>query len=393
MSTSTILRRFGAFLAIAAAAAARAAGGTDAAPAAEAAPKATALDPALRRSVEAAMDKGLAWLKENQKENGAWSNENYPAMTAMGLWAAAPCDKPGLAAMRARAAEYVAGFAQPDGGIYKPATGGRGSGGLSTYNTAICMTALHALDRNKYAPLILKAREFVAGAQLQGDSPGAGGFGYERAGASPRDRADLSHTGWALMAMRRTEDMEDWRPKDATRVDVDWAAAVRFAEPLQGRDAADPANFGGFGYERGGERGGADVNPRGVVALSTFGSMTYAGLESMIYARLERDDPRVVSAIEWAARHWSVDENPGMGSKGLYYYYTIMAKALRLSGRGELRGEGGRTIPWRRDLLSRIVALQKPDGSWSNADNTFWEGDPALVTAYALLTIGHALGE
>lgn len=138
---------------------------------------------------------GLDWLKSQQKEDGSWSNSNYPAMTALGLWAFARSDHPDRDKVCTKAANFVAGFARKDGGIYKLATGGRGSGGLSTYNTAICMTALHTYDRAKYAPLILKAREFMAGSQLQGDSSGAGGFGYERTAKGPRSRADLSNTG------------------------------------------------------------------------------------------------------------------------------------------------------------------------------------------------------
>ncbi len=350
------------------------------APSAEPAPEA----------VQAAIDKGVAWLTARQQADGSWSNPNYPALTALGLWALARTGRGDAADACRKAAAFVAGFAQPDGGIYKPATGGRGSGGLSTYNTAICMTALHAADRAAYAPIILKARTFVAHSQLQGDSAGAGGFGYEGGGtAAPRDRADLSNTGWALAAMRLTQDLEDLRPAGGKKADVDWSAALAFVEKLQNRDAADTANHGGFGYEAGGARGGAAEGASGgAVTLRGFGSMTYAGLESMIYAQVGRDDPRVRSAIAWAARHWSVDENPGMGSKGLYYYYTIMAKALLLAGGDTLPGETGAPIPWKQDLTAKLLREQKPDGSWANSDNTFWEGDPMLVTAYSLLTLG-----
>ena len=383
------------FYGIALACATLAAGGAAAPPAPPPQPPAAApaAEPAAAQAaIDAAIDKGVAWLAARQQPDGSWSNPNYPALTALGLWALVKTGRADDDVCR-RAAAFVAGFAQPDGGIYKPATGGRGSGGLSTYNTAICMTALHAADRAAYAPVILKARTFVANSQLRGDSAGAGGFGYEGGGAaaSPRDRADLSNTGWALAAMRLTQDLEDLRPAGGRKADVDWSAALAFVEKLQNRDAADTANHGGFGYEAGGARGGAAEGAsgsRGAVTLRGFGSMTYAGLESMIYAQVGRDDPRVRSAIAWAARHWSVDENPGMGSKGLYYYYTIMAKALLLAGGDTLPGETGAPIPWKQDLAAKLLREQKPDGSWSNSDNTFWEGDPVLVTAYSLLTLG-----
>jgi squalene-hopene/tetraprenyl-beta-curcumene cyclase len=365
------------------------AAGSEAEPAAG--PEASAPAADLAAKARPALEKGLAWLKDHQKANGSWSTENYPAMTALGLWAATLGGDDALTGACGKAAAFVAGFAQPDGGIYKPATGGRGSGGLSTYNTAICMTALHQFDRARYAPLILKARAFVAGSQLQGDSPGAGGFGYERALRGPRGRADLSNTGWALMAMRLTQELEDLRPAADRKADVDWASAVKFVEKLQNRDEQDADNFGGFGYEGGGERGGATAGKSGVVTLRGYGSMTYAGLASLIYAQVDRRDPRVQSAIQWASRHWTVAENPGMGSRGLFYYYNIMAKALSLAGAGTLRDAEGTPIPWREELVARLVLAQNPDGSWANDDNTFWENDPALVTAYACLTLHYVM--
>lgn len=350
--------------------------------------------PAQGQEAQHAITRGLDWLKSHQKPSGAWSEESYPALTALGLWACSKSGREDLKPTCDKAAAFVAGFAQPDGGIYKPATGGRGTGGLSTYNTAICMAVLHAVDAAKYAPVVLKARDFMASAQVQGDSPGAGGFGYGRPGESPRDRPDLSNTGWVLMAMRVTQGAEDVRPKGEKRADIQWEAALKFVEALQNRDADDKENAGGFGYERGGERGGTTVSEGGAVTLRGFGSMTYAGLESMIYAQVTRDDPRVRSAIDWAARHWSVDENPGMGTRGLFYYYTIMAKTLTLLGAdATLTGADGKPIDWRRDLIAKLAATQREDGSWANENNMFWEGDPALVTSYALLVLQQASGK
>jgi len=354
---------------------------------------------AIETKAQGAMRRGLDWLAEVQNPDGSWSNPNYPALTALGLWAFTRSDHPDRDAICEQAAAFVATFAQEDGGIYKPATGGRGSGGLSTYNTAICMTALHACNKHRYAPLLLKAREFMASSQLVGDSPGAGGFGYNQpssfvgtdSGAARQERADLSNTGWALQAMRVTQDLEDLR-SGGKPVDINWAQALKFIERLQRRDPDDPENHGGFGYDPTGERGGMTPKSSGAVALRGFGSMTYAGIESMIYAQVDRNDPRVRSAIAWAARHWSVDENPGMGLRGLFYYYNLMGKALRLSGSDALRRDDGSMIEWKRELLEKIISLQKPDGSWVNTDSQFWEGDAALVTAYAILALQYAQG-
>ena len=121
--------------------------------------------------------------------------------------------------------------------------------------------------------------------------------------------------------------------------------------------------------------------------------MTYAGLESMIYAQVDKNDPRIQSALQWAARHWSVDENPGMGAKGLYYYYNIMAKSLSIAGVETLSGTQGDPILWKNQLMQKLVSLQKPDGSWVNSEGQFWESDAMLVTSYSTLVLEYALGK
>ncbi len=343
---------------------------------------------------KAAILRGLDWLKANQSTEGSWSNTNYPATTALALWAFARSEHPDRAAVGAKAASFIERFIQPDGGIYKPATGARGSGGLSTYNTAVCMVALHAWDRAKYTQAILAARKYIAGSQLTGDSPATGGFGYDPAppDADPKKaRADLSNTAVALRAMRVTQDVEDLRTGGKS-VDVNWNASLAFIEKFQNRDSADTNNYGGFAYDLGGERGGTAVGKDGTVKLAGYGSMTYAGLESMIFAQVDRTDPRVRSALQWAAAHWSVDENPGQGSKGLFYYLNIMSKALSLNGSDTLARKEGEPIPWKSQLVGKLVAMQQKDGSWVNKDNTFWEGDAALVTPYSILALEMAIG-
>lgn len=341
------------------------------------------------KSAEKAMENGLNSLAASQKEDGSWSNPNFPALTALAAWPFVKSKHPKRDEICEKAAKFITGFIQKDGGIYKPATGGRGSGGLSVYNTAVCMTVLNAMDKQKYAEAILNARSFLKGCQLTGDSPGAGGFGYENDSSSKR--ADLSNTAWTLRAMAETRSLEDLR-KGSEKVDIDWKTALAYVRKLQNQDENDPQNKGGFGYEMGGERGGAAAGKDGKVRLAGYGSMTYAGLESMIFADIDKTDPQVRSAIEWAGRHWSVEENPGMGLKGLFYYYTIMGKTLALLDPGALKNPSGEIIPWKKDLITQLVKTQKPDGTWINTDNQFWESDPALVTAYSLLTIQSVMG-
>jgi squalene-hopene/tetraprenyl-beta-curcumene cyclase len=346
----------------------------------------------LERRARTSLDRGLDYLLRQQQTNGVWSNAQFPALSALPLWAMAIAARPRDTEAIGRTAAYVSGCAQPDGGIYVSVPGRRG-GSLGTYNTAICMTALHALGRPEYVRPIQKARGYVAETQLLGDDEYRGGFGYEKNSGQPY--ADLNNTAWALSAMRVTQDVEESRPDGEARVDVNWDAALAYVNKMQlGTNTANADDAGGFIYKpEDPNKAGVATNAAGRPYLRSFGSITYSGLLSLIYAQVARSDPRVVSAVEYARRHWTVGENPGMGQQGLYYYYTIMARSLATTGLKTLPAlEGGQPVPWRDELLERILSLQQEDGSWVNSNNRFWENDPVLATAYALLAIEYSLG-
>ena len=63
-------------------------------------------------------------------------------------------------------------------------------------------------------------------------------------------------------------------------------------------------------------------------------------------------------------------------------YYDIMARALSASGAKEVGGHD-----WKKELSQKLLSLQKKDGSWVNDNNRFWEADPVLCTAFAMLTL------
>jgi squalene-hopene/tetraprenyl-beta-curcumene cyclase len=70
-----------------------------------------------------------------------------------------------------------------------------------------------------------------------------------------------------------------------------------------------------------------------------------------------------------------------------------MARALSVFGAHEVIDGDGQVHDWRAELAGRLVAMQsKLDGSWVNANAPrWWEGNPVLATAYALLTLGETL--
>ncbi|MEI6564675.1 MAG: prenyltransferase/squalene oxidase repeat-containing protein [bacterium] len=352
------------------------------------------LDLSTAKEAEAAINRGLDWLAAQQKADGSWSEASFPALTALPLWAFSLSHHPKKAEVTAKAAKFIMGCVQPDGGIYKKIPGK--GGGLSNYNTALCMIALHSLNDPAYTPVVLKARKFVAAGQHFGSDVYEGGMGYDR--ETGRDYTDLSDSVIGFESMRLTQSVEDLRDKSETHVDLDWEAARRYLERVQNKTSAGPENAGGFAYRPDESKSGSTTNKEGVIVFRSYGSMTYAGLLSLIYADVNKNDPRVQSAFDWAAKHWTLNENPGMGDQGLYYFYGVLSKALAAYGRDSIPAQDKSQIFWRAALTEKLIGLQKVDsktgfGYWVNSNNRFWEANDVLVTAYTLLALEVAMGK
>jgi squalene-hopene/tetraprenyl-beta-curcumene cyclase len=75
------------------------------------------------------------------------------------------------------------------------------------------------------------------------------------------------------------------------------------------------------------------------------------------------------------------------GAQGLFYYYFVTAKTMSVFRQRSLTTPDGVAHDWSREIASRLLAAQRPDGSWSNSESGWWESEPVLATAYALLTL------
>jgi squalene-hopene/tetraprenyl-beta-curcumene cyclase len=115
-----------------------------------------------------------------------------------------------------------------------------------------------------------------------------------------------------------------------------------------------------------------------------------------VYCKVDRNDPRVRSAFDWSAKNWSLEENPGMGSQGLYFFYYVLTKALDAYGEDTLPAGDKPAVNWRSEVVKKVLGLQKTeDGKayWVNESGRFMESDKVLCTAYCVLTLEIASGQ
>jgi squalene-hopene/tetraprenyl-beta-curcumene cyclase len=126
-------------------------------------------------------------------------------------------------------------------------------------------------------------------------------------------------------------------------------------------------------------------------SLRSYGSMTYAGFKSMLYAGLSKDDPRVQDALAWISRHYTFEENPGLGQQGYFYYIHAMSRALHASRLATVTDHASVAHDWRRELIDALAARQRDDGSWKNGTERWEESNEQLATIYAVLALEEAL--
>jgi squalene-hopene/tetraprenyl-beta-curcumene cyclase len=344
-------------------------------------------DISLRHEVQRAIEKGNDFLKSSQNTNGWWSTPDHPSVTALAL--SALVNEPNARLKNSpevkKGFSFVVSCAKPDGGIYGT--------NLANYNTSISMMALLAANDPKYDGVLRKARAYVVGSQIdlgekgRLDTPYDGGVGY----GSKYPHSDMNNTLTALEALYHSKHLVSDQPGAK---DLDWAAAARFLEqcqqlPSNKQDwvSQDAKDRGGFVYYPGNSMAGGVTNANGKVALRSYGSISYAGLLSYIYADVKQSDPRVQAVMDWLRANYSLEENPGMGPQGYFYYLHLMTKALNAARVETFDVKGGSKVDWRRDVALRLINLQKNDGSWQNDNGRWWEKDSNLVTAYAVMSL------
>jgi squalene-hopene/tetraprenyl-beta-curcumene cyclase len=264
---------------------------------------------------------------------------------------------------------------------------------LQNYVTCINVLALTAADRDSYKPVVKDAAKFLKELQWdEGEGKKKEDDFYGGAGYDSKSRPDLSNTQFFLDAL-----VAAGVPKD----DPAFKKALIFVSRCQnfkGEGSDQPwqtkIDDGSFIYSAAG--GGATKvidQPESDGSLPGYGSMTYAGVKSLIYCGVSKDDVRIKKAYAWIQKNYTVERNPGMPKVrehwGLYYYYHTMAKCLDVLGLDEVVDAQGKSHDWRADITGALAKRQQDDGSWKNESDHWMEADPNVVTGYALMALAH----
>ena len=328
------------------------------------------------------IERGIGYLEKSQTEDGSFSGETGTGVTSLVATALLRNGRGPEDPVVAKSLAYLEKHVHANGGVYAEGSNHR------NYETCLAVLCFTEANRDRrYDELLKKADAFLKGLQWDDEeghdrtSTSYGGAGYGR-----HSRPDLSNTSFMIDALKALgNDDED----PAIRRALIFVSRCQNLETEHNdTEFASKNPDGGFYYTAAaGGSSQAGETPEG--GLRSYGSMTYAGLKSMIYAGVSADDPRVEAAYRWITEHYSLDENPNMADNGLFYYYHTFAKTLDALDKPLIVDAEGKSHDWRQELIEELATRQQEDGSWSNSNERWLEGDQNLVTGYVLLSLSY----
>jgi hypothetical protein len=326
-----------------------------------AAPNAT---PSLQRDdVDAAIDRGIAFLLTKQRDDGAISDgQNDTALTSLAIMSLAsigtsPAQLDDRGKAMGRAMDYVLGDkVQDEQGYFGSHDNSRMYGhGITT----LMLTEMHGMGVNsaqdaRIAAAAQRAIELILAAQDHPKSPlHRGGWRYTPDAID----ADLSVSIWQLMALRSAKNDGLEVPQAAIERAIAYLRRSASTElDSQGRPATASC---GFSYTPG------DPN-------ATF-AMTAAGLLAMQVCG-QYDSPLVVAATKW------LEENPPKWDSRYFFYGTYYyAQAMYQRG-------GQPAVVSARRVKELLLEHQRDDGSWQGGGEEQGHG-PVYATSLAILSL------
>lgn len=324
-----------------------------------------------------AVRRGLAWLARTQQPDGSWTlkgaselpvgepaeeepQANATAATALGIL---PFLGEGITHKRApkEPAEFASYTSVVERGLVFLAskqTRAKGSNdgffGGSMYAHCLATIAFceaYGLSRDERVKINAKQGiKYLLAAQ----DPDGGGWRY-----GPRQRGDLSVTGWVVIALRSAQLANLSVPMKQLR------KAERYVESVVGGPDDAPASR--YRYEAG--------KPETV-------TMTAAGLLSRLYLGWSREEPDLNAGRDYLMEHMPPAYGETLGPLYYYYYATQVLHHL----------EGEEFDLWNHRMREHLLRLQRTsgdlEGSWNpRGSDRGKEGGRMYSTALSLLTL------
>jgi hypothetical protein len=303
------------------------------------------------QQVREAIDRGIAYLKQQQKVDGTWDE-----------WLGQPGGTTALCTL----ALLNAGVEPSDPQIQKSLSYLRKLKPERTYVTSLQTMVFARAEPQRDMLLISRNVKWLESVQIM-EGPSKGAWSY------PQGRGDNSNSQFALLALHEAE-------RAGVQVsNKTWRLAQAYWEDCQNMD-------GSWGYYK---------------PLPGTGSMTCAGITSLIItadrvgqpdAKVEGQkiqccisgsndtDDRIQQAMNWLGTNFSVTRNPGAsGGAWLLYYLYGMERAGRLTARRFI----GRADWYREGAKFLIDNQDKLSGFWSSRGSA--EESRQISTSFALL--------
>lgn len=378
-------------------------GGTGASPSAD-----------LQGRIDAALAGGRELLLSAQDESGGWGDPEtgmapsvgFTALAVGALVGATPSTAVARDVAIGKALTWLASHQKEDGSIWD-------NPGFVNYMTSAAIGAFACAKIPAFRAVEVKARDFLAASQIAGDESDAsyGGFPYKQGQGQP---ADLSNAQFALAALADAGLPED---------DAVWTRALVYLDRVQNHSESNhyvteveiegekrkvgSGDDGGAVYYPGYSKAGYLERADGTWEARSYGSMTYALLKCLLLAGVDAEDPRVVAALGWILRNFTLERNPGFeatddpakaGQQGYYYYVFTVARTLAeyeaLTKKPlEVRDAQGGVHAWRTGLAWELLKRRRADGWWVNEVSERWdEGAAVLATSYAMQALAELSG-
>lgn len=311
-------------------------------------------DPKYQKAFDESIDRGLAYLAQHQFEDGSYPSPGGKSSAVVSLCTMAFLakgylpDLPPYGDVINRSVDYIISIQNKDTGDLTQGAGGMYNHNISTLMLSEVSGMVSPERQKKLSEALAKALALTLKAQkVNKGEQNQGGWRY-----SPGDgSSDLSHSGWALMALRSARNNGAAVPEEAIN------DAVKYIMKCHMK------NDGGFGYTPGGGSGVA---------------RTGAALLCLELTGRHRDE------VTMGAGKYILDKmekaNGGFPDPFFYYgSYYVSQGMYQLGG-----DEWDRVAPV---LYEVVLKAQAEDGSWNRKGGHEDSQDPCYRTAMAILAL------